>query len=186
MQPALALDASSASAPNVSLRPLGHDDLAEIARWDEDLELVALYGGLPSEFAATGSGVRLAITAGDRLVGVIGLTGETWVMGSAELRILIGPPDQRGRRIGFKAITSLLSFVRAMTDLDFIYLRVLESNQRAVRCYEKCGFRRAGRLRVRSSPRYPRPPFEDDLLLMIWSGADAAADDGPARLPAAP
>lgn len=182
--PAIALDAPVVRSGRVILRQLRPEDLEEVFRWDDDRELVELYGGRPSELARQDSGLVLAIEAEGRLIGLVGLTGETWAMRSAELRVLIGPPAYRGRGLGREAVTALLGRVLATTSLDFIYLRVFQHNDRAIRCYEYCGFRRSGRLRVSSDPRYMDPPMADDLILMTWSRGQAvctarAPDSGP-------
>jgi RimJ/RimL family protein N-acetyltransferase len=154
------------------LRALGPEDAPEIRRWDGDAELVSLYGGPPGELACQIGGYVLAIDkAGEngatgRLIGLIGLTGDTWAMRSAELRVLLGNRRSWGKGYGSEAVLRFLGHVFAATDLDFIYLRVMGRNARAIRCYESCGFRRAGRLEVRADRRYSDPPPVDNLLLM--------------------
>jgi RimJ/RimL family protein N-acetyltransferase len=156
----------------LSLRSPGPEDLAKAYRWGRDEELVRLYGGPPGDLVHQNGGYVLAMDRvgtgrnSDRLIGFIGLTGDTWAMRSAELRILIGNRSHWGKGYGREAITRFLAHVFAATDLDFIYLRVFHRNMRAVRCYENCGFRRAGRLAVRADSRYTDPPPADDLLLM--------------------
>ncbi len=150
----------------ITLRPLESADMAEVLRWDLDFHLVDLFGGLPSDLARLEAGYVLAVEAARRFIGVIGLTGDTWAMRSAELRILLGNRADWGRGFGREVITAFLAHVFEVTGLDLIYLRVFRRNQRAIRCYASCGFRPAGCLRVRSDPRYANPPLADDLLLM--------------------
>ncbi len=166
---AIALDAPEVLAGRVRLRPLRPGDLAEVFCWDNDPELVELFGGRPSELALQTSGFSLAIETGGRLAGLVGLTGETWAMRSAELRILIGPPEQRGRGLGREALSAFLTYIDEATSLDFVYLRVFRHNRRAIRCYEGCGFRSSGRLKVGLDARYKDPPMGADLLLMTRS-----------------
>ena len=166
----------------VALRPLRPTDYPQVRRWDLDRELVSLYGGLPSDLARLEPGYVMAIEAGGRLVGLIGLTGDTWPMRSAELRILLGEKLHRGRGLGREAISLFLAHVFETTALDFIYLRVFRHNERAIRCYSSCGFRLAGRLEVRSDPRYADPPPADDLLLMTYRPpASERAAEAPDR-----
>ena len=164
-------------AGRITLRQLRSEDLAAILRWDSQADLVRLYGGRPSELAFQTSGCAIGIEQAGRLIGLVGLSGETWAMRSAELRVLIADPTDRGQGFGREAVSAFLGHIRATTDLDFIYLRVLRGNEPAIRCYERCGFRRAGRLRVRQDHRYVSPPLADDLVLMVAEarGAGEAA-----------
>ncbi len=177
----------------LTLRPLGPGDPAEVHRWSGDEELVRLFGGPPGDLVHQNGGYVLAMDRvgtglnPDRLIGFIGLTGDTWAMRSAELRILIGSRSHWGKGYGREAITHFLAHVFAATDLDFIYLRVFRRNMRAVRCYESCGFRRAGRLEVRADLRYADPPPVDDLLLMTLARpvarVKAGVPTGPRHAP---
>ena len=48
---------------------------------------------------------------------------------------------------GTEAIGLLLQYAFSQMNLNRVYLRVCADNERAVRCYEKCGFREEGRFR---------------------------------------
>jgi diamine N-acetyltransferase len=80
-------------------------------------------------------------------IGNCGLTGAGGVDRCAELGILIGDGDYRGRGYGTDAMVTLCSFGFCEMNLHRIYLRVYEYNPRAIRCYEKAGFQHEGRLR---------------------------------------
>ncbi len=45
---------------------------------------------------------------------------------------------------------TLINYSFSKMALQRVYLRVYASNQRAIRCYEKAGFRKEGRLKRRS------------------------------------
>jgi RimJ/RimL family protein N-acetyltransferase len=66
---------------------------------------------------------------------------------NAELRIRLGEPDRCGRGLGTEAVRLLVAFAFADLNLERVYLYVQERNQRAIRCYEKAGFRSEGLLR---------------------------------------
>lgn len=160
------LPSSAGGFGRIVLRPLQSVDVAELLRWDLDRDLVDLFGGPPSDPTRLETGYVLAVEAAGRFIGIIGLTGDTWAMRSAELRILLGNRADWGKGLGREAIAAFLAHVFEATTLDFIYLRVFRRNQRAIRCYTSCGFQPAGRLRVRFDSRYADPPLADDLLLM--------------------
>lgn len=57
-----------------------------------------------------------------------------------ELGIMIGNRDYWDKGYGADAVTALVNYIFEQTDLARIYLKTLESNARAQRCFQKCGF----------------------------------------------
>jgi UDP-4-amino-4,6-dideoxy-N-acetyl-beta-L-altrosamine N-acetyltransferase len=80
-------------------------------------------------------------------IGNIGLHDLDWKNRSAFLGIVIGEKEYWGRRYGTDAVTTLLGFAFSEMNLHRIHLSVFDFNERAIRCYEKCGFQREGRAR---------------------------------------
>ena len=66
--------------------------------------------------------------------------------GEAELGIMIGDRDHWNKGYGEDAVTTLVDYILRETTLKRIYLKTLESNSRAQRCFQKCGFVWYGRL----------------------------------------
>jgi RimJ/RimL family protein N-acetyltransferase len=66
---------------------------------------------------------------------------------SAELQIRIGNVGARGHGHGTEAVKLLVRFAFRDLNLHRVFVRVLATNQRALRVYEKAGFRREGLLR---------------------------------------
>ena len=66
---------------------------------------------------------------------------------SAELGIQIGEASCRGRGLGAEAVRLLLAYGFETLGLHRISLNVYENNPRAIRCYERAGFRREGEKR---------------------------------------
>ena len=60
--------------------------------------------------------------------------------GEAELGIMIGNRDYWDKGYGTDAVTALLNYIFRQTKLNQIRLKTLKSNQRAQKCFEKCGF----------------------------------------------
>lgn len=142
----------------IILRPVRPEDLPALQAWDEDQEIVSLIGKkfMPetpvSEWyrqAKSDSRRRiLAIeTADGRLIGDIELEQINWRSGTAEMRICIGHKGYWGKGYGSDAVRTLLNLAFECLKLEMIYLRVYESNTRAISCYEKCGFVRQGVLK---------------------------------------
>ena len=65
--------------------------------------------------------------------------------GEAELGLMIGNRNYWDKGYGTDAITTLVSHIFHKTNLKRIYLKTLESNQRAQKCFNKCGFTPYGR-----------------------------------------
>lgn len=146
----------------VYLRPLEPDDASlEYAGWLNDGETNRFLetGHFPStrasvaEFIAAHSGrsdvVFLAIVLqdGDRHVGNVKLGPIDWVHRRAELGILIGDRDARGRGIGTEATTLVLEHAFGRLNLHRVALGVVADNLPAVRSYEKAGFSVEGTFR---------------------------------------
>ncbi len=58
----------------------------------------------------------------------------------AELGIMIGDRDCWDKSYGTDAVTTLLNHIFAETNLKRIYLKTLDTNGRAQKCFQKCGF----------------------------------------------
>ena len=66
--------------------------------------------------------------------------------GEAELGILIGDRDYWDKGYGTDTVNALVSYIFLQTSLNRIYLKTLTSNQRAQKCFKKCGFTQYGHL----------------------------------------
>ena len=66
--------------------------------------------------------------------------------GEAELGIMIGNRDYWDKGYGADAVTTLVSHIFHQTNLKRIYLKTLDSNSRAQKCFQKCGFTPYGHL----------------------------------------
>jgi RimJ/RimL family protein N-acetyltransferase len=92
-------------------------------------------------------GFSIRTLADDRLIGLIGLYAFFWPCREASMGIQIGERDFWGRGYGTDALRVLLRYAFDELNLQRVSLSVLEGNERAVRSYEKCGFREEGRER---------------------------------------
>jgi RimJ/RimL family protein N-acetyltransferase len=86
-------------------------------------------------------------TSSGRLIGSVGLREVNWVERKAELGIMIGETDCWGQGYGTAAVLEVLRIAFEKMNLNRVWLRVYENNTRAIRVYEKCGFRQEGVLR---------------------------------------
>ena len=143
--------------PRLRLRPITPDDLPALMRWLGDPEVMAFYGRPPSNLTeARGEFLELSslpcwrfiIEAGSRAVGEIqyaySYPDATW---SAGIDIFIGEPDARDRGLGTEAIRTLLRYLFETRRVSRVVIDPEPSNHRAIRAYEKAGFRLDGVIR---------------------------------------
>ena len=64
----------------------------------------------------------------------------------AELGIMLGACDYWDRGYGADAVATLVNHIFQQTNLKRIYLKTLDWNQRAQKCFQKCGFASCGYL----------------------------------------
>lgn len=142
------------------LAPVDRGDAPLYTEWINDLE-VAIYLTLSSqqvtlakeeEFLA-GMSQRgeyifgIVARDGEKLIGNCGLLNIDWVCRTCEFGIFIGDKDYWSKGYGEEAATLILDYGFNILNLNSVFLRVMGYNDRAVRCYEKCGFKLIGRRR---------------------------------------
>ena len=66
--------------------------------------------------------------------------------GEAELGIMIGNRDYWDKGYGADTVTTLVNYIFHQTNLKRIYLKTLDSNRRAQKCFKNCGFTPCGHL----------------------------------------
>ena len=66
--------------------------------------------------------------------------------GEAEVGIMIGNRDYWDKGYGADAVTTLVNYIFRETNLNRLYLKSLDWNDRAHKCFQKCGFTPCGHL----------------------------------------
>lgn len=165
----------ASGAPATTLRELDASDIATLNGWRRDPELVALLGGpfrhvaLPvderwyeSYLGSRSNNVRLAIVAGDSVVGAVYLLNIDWIARSGEFSIWIGDRRSRGCGVGSHAARSMLQHAFGDLNLQRVYLAVLTGNSEAIRLYRRLGFVEEG---IQRRAAFKRGKYEDLLLM---------------------
>lgn len=80
----------------------------------------------------------------NNLIGTVGLEYINWIERSAVLGIFIGEKDFRSNGYGTEAIQLLLEYGFKYLNLHSIRLDLISVNERAHKCYLKCGFKDTG------------------------------------------
>ncbi len=70
--------------------------------------------------------------------------------GEAQLGIMIGNRDYWDKGYGSDAVNAMVHHVFRTTNINRLYLKTLDSNTRAQKCFARCGFTPFGRLRRNS------------------------------------
>ncbi len=158
------------------LRAIEREDIPTFVRWLNDPEVrqyLEMY--LPMSRAEeeqwfeaylknSSSRIFAIETEDGESIGNVGLHEIDWKNRSASLGIVIAEKEYWGRGYGSDAIVALVDFAFREMNLHRIQLSVYEFNQRAKRCYEKCGFHEEGRAR---EAFYSDGRYHDSLLMAI-------------------
>jgi diamine N-acetyltransferase len=144
----------------VRLRAIERDDIPRFVKWFNDPEVrqhLSMYRPLSlaqeekwferhAELDPPDHVFAIETLAGVH-IGNVGLHDINWKDRSAELGIVIGEKDHWSQGYGTASILVLLGYAFRELNLHRVFLRVDADNPRAIRCYEKCGFRREGTYR---------------------------------------
>jgi RimJ/RimL family protein N-acetyltransferase len=146
--------------PTVYLRPLEPQDAPTLTPWFNDAEVnrfmlrsrpmsVVEEEAFLRRMAESDSDVLLGIVLreNDRLVGGTGFHKIDARNRHASFGITIGAKDLWSKGLGSEATRLMVGYAFGTLNLNRVWLEVYEYNPRAVRVYEKIGFRVEGRLR---------------------------------------
>jgi aminoglycoside 6'-N-acetyltransferase len=144
-------------------RPIEEADLRDLLRWLADPGVREFYGDPPEDLEAAREDYlepdvtpcwRFVIEErtpdGPRGIGEVQCyhpyPGTEWLW-SAGIDIFIGEPDARDRGLGTEAIRTMLAYLFEVKRVHRVTIDPEVANRRAIRCYEKAGFRLDGVLR---------------------------------------
>jgi RimJ/RimL family protein N-acetyltransferase len=158
------------------LRALEQDDLPHFVRWINDPEtrryMAIRYPLSMTEeekwwegFLQRENDYIFAIEDEEgTYIGNVGLHAIEHENRRAELGIIIGDPAYWGRGYGTDAARAMLHWAFDYLNLNRVSLRVYDYNKRAIRSYEKCGFRHEGTMR---QARYSDGQYHDELVMGV-------------------
>lgn len=142
----------------INLRPQKKEDAEFIARYQQDPDVLENYfmsytlpplkefvEGWQSHQAAQKDNYSFIIE--NKQGEPIGSCHTMWMNmknGFTYIAIFIGHPECRSKGYGTEAMKLLLNFLFNEVGLRKVKLNVFGFNQRAIRCYEKCGFKVEG------------------------------------------
>lgn len=140
-----------------------------------DQELEALYKGStePNDTVV----FVIVDRASGQAVGTCGLYLIQWICRRAEFRIIIGDPTAWNRGFGSEAARLLVDMAFTRLNLEVIYLGVNADNLRAIRSYEKAGFKKEG---VRRKLIYRNGRYYDAVMMSLLR-EEYTGGQGPSR-----
>lgn len=158
----------------IRLTALGEDDAPIFSSWSEDgaylrnLDTeyavphnVDFYKSQIQSFSADPNIIEFGIRAleNNNLIGFVSLHSIEWNNQTAALAIGIGDTNSRGKGFGCEAIKLILNYAFNELNLNRVGLDVIGNNQKAISCYQKCGFIVEGTVReavFRDGKKYNR------------------------------
>jgi RimJ/RimL family protein N-acetyltransferase len=163
------------SGTKVVLRAVTAQDLPLLEHWDQDPEIETLMGRRfdivrPTDWlrnlltGRTGFAWMIEERETGRPVGELEFCNFNRRTGSGELRICLGEKECWGRGYGREAMSLALRFAFVTRHYHSVYLRVFTTNTRAIRLYERLGFRKVG-----VTPPSARREDQGPILLMELS-----------------
>lgn len=112
-------------------------------------------------------------------IGNTSLFGIDWHCRSAEFGIMVGEKRYWDQGYGTEAVRLIVKYGFKTLNMHRIWLRVYETNPRAIRAYEKAGFKLEGRYR---QGKYQEGAYVDVLLMSIlrpeWQEQEQAPGAG--------
>jgi RimJ/RimL family protein N-acetyltransferase len=160
----------------VFLRIYDDSDMSYLLKWYNDYELNKLAGWSNSKVNASKLRYNMSRSFGSdpmnlmiddlngKPIGTIQLYDFSQQDKSCKLGIRIGDKDYWSRGYGGDAVNTIVGYAFASLDINRVDLRVYEYNERAARCYEKCGFKYEGRTRKSA---YIDGSYYDEILMGV-------------------
>lgn len=97
-------------------------------------------------------------------IGGCGVNSVDWKNSKTVVGIFIGDKNYWGKGYGTEAMELLVAFIFNEMNLNRIELNVYSFNERAIKSYEKCGFKREGVLR---EALYKQGKYHDEVVMSI-------------------
>jgi RimJ/RimL family protein N-acetyltransferase len=167
-------DAELLKGKKVILRIYEEHDMPHLLKWYNDYELNKLAGWSNSKVNASKLRYNMSRSFGSdpmnlmvddlngKPIGTIQLYDISEQDKSCRLGIRIGDKDYWSRGYGGDAVNVIVEYAFTCLDINRVDLRVYEYNERAARCYEKCGFTLEGRTRKSA---YIDGAYYDEILM---------------------
>lgn len=142
----------------VYLSPMNVEDVEIYTKWMNDFSVtdgLGMSGRVTSieteknyiNSMTTNGEYQFAIidTKNDKLIGNGGFSSIDHSRQTAEVGLFIGEEEIRNIGLGTEALKLLIKYGFEYLNLNNIMLKVYSFNERAIKCYQKCGFKEFGK-----------------------------------------
>ena len=142
------MECSEISGAAVLLKRPSQEDVEKIERWDQDPD-VSLFREVSDSSSRDWESINFGIylKGNSTLIGSIAISSIDTRNGHAEIGMAVGDKRHWGKGYGSDAVRVVLGYCFQQLGLNKVYLDVWEENERAIRCYLRCGFKKDGVLR---------------------------------------
>jgi RimJ/RimL family protein N-acetyltransferase len=143
----------------IYLSPRNIEDVEKFTEWMNDFEVTDYTGRSGQIMSLEGEKKYLEENSNpeatfsiitldnDKLIGTVGLESIDHLNRTATLGIFIGDKDYLSKGYGTEAIRLLLDYGFNYMNLHSVKLNLMRFNERALKCYKKCGFKENGKIR---------------------------------------
>lgn len=142
---------------NIYLRPVKKEDLIYILKWVNDPEVRGIIGEVSSMSSAQGDKYfekicndsnrewfMVLLKDGDRVIGECGFLRMFYPWRTTDVSLIIGEKDVWGKGYGREAIFLLLDYAFGYLNFHRVAIGVVAFNKRALKFWEKAGFKKEG------------------------------------------
>jgi len=161
----------------IYLRPIEKGDIKYIRIWGNDLEIMSLTGEVrpmsqtdAEEFLKNVQNDKervwfiMVLKENDQVIGEAGLLRMFKAWRTTDLSIIIGEKEVWGKGYGTEAIILLLDYAFQTLKFHRVAIGVVGFNERAIRFYEKVGFKKEG---IQRDGYYHNSTFHDFIMMSI-------------------
>lgn len=161
---------------NVFLSPVNVDDFEVYTKWINDLTTSSCLGNssviysLVSEkelldgMVKNGYNFAIVLKEGEKLLGNASISNIKQIHRTAEVGLFIGDEENRGKGYGTEALELLLCYGFKILNLNNIMLKVFSFNTRAIKSYQKVGFKQFGK---RTNSYFLNGTYHDEIYMEI-------------------
>ena len=158
------------------LSPINPDDFELFTEWVNDPDVAKYVSqhrkvlSLNAEkdflevLSKDGYNFSIVLKENNQLIGSIGFPKFNLIDGTAEIGLLIGPKDQKGKGYGPEAMELLINYGFNTLNLMNIELGVYAFNDRGIKAYKKIGFKEYGR---RTKAKFSDGQYHDLIMMEI-------------------
>ena len=160
----------------IYLSPRNSEDLERFTEWLNDFEITDYLGRSGMLVSLDGekqyleknnnpeASFVIVTLDNNEMIGTVSLEKVDSINRSATLGIFIGNKEYWNNSYGAEAIKLILDYGFNYKNVHSINLELMSFNERALKCYKKCGFKEIGRIR---QCKYINGKYYDTILMDI-------------------